>query len=235
MICLKNKIKIPPFFRKTIKVIIWLVIIIVLLAVIVIALIQVPGIQNKIAKYATSIVSNKTHTRVEVKKISIKFPKSVVIEGLYLEDVQKDTLLYAGKVNINIALFDLFSKKISVSSISLEEVNFNLNSTVSDSLLNLDFLLTAFADTSSQKKVNPSSKPKWTFNIDQVSLKNTRFHFDDNYGGINIAAILGRLELEMDEIDFVNLNSRLKANSLMEKISNKWFDYLLEKYPIERI
>ncbi len=40
---------------------------------------------------------------------------------------------------------------------------------------------------------------------------------------------------KMDEVDFANLNSRLKANSLMEKISNKWFDYLVEKYPFERV
>ena len=35
---------------------------------------------------------------------------------------------------------------------------------------------------------------------------------------------------KMDEVDFTNLNSRLKVNSLMEKISNKWLDYVLERH-----
>lgn len=39
----------------------------------------------------------------------------------------------------------------------------------------------------------------------------------------------------LDEVDFQNLNSRLKVNSVLEKLSNKWLDYLLDKYPIEKI
>jgi hypothetical protein len=189
--------------KKALKAVLWSAIVIVMIFVIMVALIQVPGIQNKIVNYATSFISNKTQSRVEVKKISIKFPKSVVIEGLYLEDVRKDTLLYAGKVKINIALFDLFSQKITISSAVLEDVNLNLERAGADSLFNFNFLLTAFADTASQKIVEPQAKPKWTISIDQVGLKNIRFQFDDEYGGIYITAALGKLKLEMDEIDFV--------------------------------
>ncbi len=32
----------------------------------------------------------------------------------------------------------------------------------------------------------------------------------------------------MDEVDFANLNARLRANSVMEKITNRWLDLLLE-------
>ena len=39
----------------------------------------------------------------------------------------------------------------------------------------------------------------------------------------------------MDEVDFSNLNARLKANSLMEKMTNRWLDYLLEKHSIPRV
>jgi hypothetical protein len=179
-----------------------LAITVVFLVALIVVLIQIPGIQNKMVHYATSFVSNKTHTLVEIKKIRVSFPKSIVIEGLYLEDSKKDTLLYAGKVKINIALFGLFSKKISISSAVLEDANLNLERAEADSLFNFNFLLAAFADTASQKKVKPPSNSKWIFSIDQVSLKNIRFHFDDGYGGINIAAVIGRLELGMEEIDF---------------------------------
>ncbi|MDP2209717.1 MAG: FAD-dependent oxidoreductase [Bacteroidota bacterium] len=39
----------------------------------------------------------------------------------------------------------------------------------------------------------------------------------------------------LDEVDFQNLNSRLKVNSVLEKLSNKWLDYLIDKHPIEKI
>src|ERR1035437_4401904 len=93
--------KVHPFFRKSLKVIAWVISGSVLFFFILALLIQIPAIQTKIIHYATSFVSNKTHTRVEIKHVSISFPKSVVIEGLYLEDLKKDTLLYAGKAKVN--------------------------------------------------------------------------------------------------------------------------------------
>ena len=39
----------------------------------------------------------------------------------------------------------------------------------------------------------------------------------------------------MDEVDFSNLNSRLKANSVMEKLTNRWLDYILEMHPLVRV
>jgi NADPH-dependent glutamate synthase beta subunit-like oxidoreductase/NAD(P)H-flavin reductase len=39
----------------------------------------------------------------------------------------------------------------------------------------------------------------------------------------------------MDEVDFAHLSRRLRANSVMEKIANRWLDYILETHPIPRI
>ena len=85
--------KLLPFLKKTLKAIFWVVLVFVLLFLILAAIIQIPAVQNKIVHYATTFVSNKTHTRVEIENVSISFPKSVVIEGLFLEDLQKDTLI----------------------------------------------------------------------------------------------------------------------------------------------
>ncbi|MCG3115795.1 MAG: FAD-dependent oxidoreductase [Candidatus Manganitrophus sp. SA1] len=39
---------------------------------------------------------------------------------------------------------------------------------------------------------------------------------------------------KMDEVDFPNLNARLKQNSVQEKLTNLWLDYLLKKKPLLR-
>ena len=39
----------------------------------------------------------------------------------------------------------------------------------------------------------------------------------------------------MDEVDFGNLGRRLRANSVMEKVTNRWLDYILETHPIPRV
>ena len=221
-------------------------IIIVTTFILAVAIIQIPGIQNKIVQYATSFASNKTHTRVEIKNISISFPKAVVIEGFFLEDLKKDTLLYAGKVKINIALFDLLSSKISINSFALDGVNLNLCRTNADSLFNFNFLLAAFSDTTNQTKVKPQSPSKWTFSIDRASLKNIRFHYDDEYGGMNVTALLGNLKLTINEIDFGKsiygmdelLIESLKANVLIKKtaiVSEKKSDGVLPKIMVNKI
>ena len=160
-------------------------IVLVLIFVIFASLIQIPGIQNKIIHYATSFVSNKTHTRVEIKNISISFPKSVVIEGLFMEDLQKDTLMYVGKAKINISFRDLLADKISINNLGLENANLRVIRITADSLFNYSFLLTAFSDKSNQTKVKPPSTSKWTFNANNVKLKNIRFRYQDKYKGIN--------------------------------------------------
>ena len=191
-------------------------------------LIQIPAIQTKIVHYASSFISTKTHTKVEIKNISLTFPRSVVIEGLYLEDIQKDTLLYAGRTKINIVLYDLFHNKIAIRSSEIEDASLNLYSTKADSLFNYNFLITAFGDTTKQSEATPQMPSKWTFSINQVSFKSVRFRYDDQYGGMNVSAALQNSEFSVDEIDPVKsiysvndlLVEGLTANVLVRKSVN---------------
>ena len=220
--------KLKSYIRKTVKVIAWVIIGIGLIFIAIALLIQVPAIQTKIVHYATTFVGNKTHTKVEIRKVGISFPKSVVIEGLYLEDLKKDTLVYAGKAKINIALYDLFFSKIAISSFALEDATVKLYSTGTDPLFNYNFLLTAFADTTVQVKADTLSASKWKFSLDEVSLKNVRFSYFDEYAGMKVYAALKNSEFSVDQIDpgksvyFFNdlLAEGLTANVLMKESGN---------------
>jgi len=194
-----NKVK--SLLKKTLKAILWVVGIFVLLFIILAGLIQFPSIQTRLVQYATSIVSDKTHTRVEIQNVSISFPKTVVLKGLFLEDMKKDTLIYAGKAKVNMALYDLLFSKIDIRSFRLEDVTLNLDRGINDSLYNFNFLLTAFADTAKKAAPVPKTPSKWKFIVDNVTLENIRLHFDDKYGGIDAKAALKDLKLNMDEID----------------------------------
>ena len=187
--------------KKILKAFLWIAVSFVILFLIIAALIQIPFIQNKIVNYATSFVSSKTNTKVEIKNISISFPKSVVVDGLYLEDEQKDTLISAGITKINIALFDLFRNKITISTFNLEEATVNLHSTQKDPLFNYNFLITAFADTTTQVNTDSIPASKWIFSINEISLKNVKFAYNDVFAGMNVSVILRKSELNIEEID----------------------------------
>jgi hypothetical protein len=220
--------KVHPFLNKSLKVIAWVISGFVLFFLILALLIQIPAIQTKIIHYATSFVSNKTHTRVEIKHVSISFPKSIVIEGLYLEDLKKDTLVYAGKAKVNMALYDLLSSKIAINAFDLNDATINLHSTKTDSVFNYNFLLTAFSDTTVQVKVDTVKVSKWKFSINNVSLTNVRFTYNDEFGGMNVFATLKNSEITVDKLDlgksiyqFDKLSlDGLTANVLMKESGN---------------
>jgi hypothetical protein len=201
---MKNKVR--TILRRILKVVIWVALAILLLFILVVVLIQIPAIQNKIANSATAFVSGKTNTEVGIENISISFSGAIVIKGLFLEDQQQDTLLYAGEARVNMAFRDLLKNRIQVSSFLLEEAILNLNREEGDSLFNYQFLLTAFADTTTQTVPSDDKNTRWAFAIDEVALKNIRFHFDDGYMGTFAAVSLEQLNLKMDEIDLVQSN-----------------------------
>jgi translocation and assembly module TamB len=195
--------KLISLLKKTLKIISWIVIGFVILFFFIAVIIQLPFIQTKIVRYATTFVSDKTHTKVEIKNIHISFPKSVNIQGLYLEDINKDTLLFAGKLQVNISFKDLFNNKITLNSVALEEVIINLKRIKNDSLFNYNFLITAFSDTTNNKNLETNKKSNWIFSINNVSLKKIRINYDDKYGGTKADINLNKLKLKMQDLDLV--------------------------------
>lgn len=239
--------KVANVFKKVLKTFIWMVIIVVLLFLLIAGIIQIPSIQTKIVQYATTFVSDKTHTKVEIKNVSISFPKSVVIEGLYLEDFKKDTLVYAGKAKVNITLYGLLSSKIDISSLALEDATVRLHNTKTDPLFNYNFLFTAFSDTTRPIVSDSLAQSKWTFDINQISLKNIRFRYNDEFAGMDVSTTLKESEFSLDGFDlqksvyridelsleggtakvFVNASQNIQTNpsaSASPKISTKILD-----------
>ena len=182
----------------------WTALVLLFLLVLAIVLIQIPSVQNKIVHAATSFVSSKTNTRVGIENISISFPGTIVLEGLFLEDQQHDTLLYAGKVRVNMAFRNLLNNRIHISSFVLEEAIVNLKRAEGDSLFNYHFLLTAFGDTTQQAVTPRDTNKKWDFAIDRIGLKTIRFNFADGYGGTYADVNIALLRLKTDKIDLAH-------------------------------
>ena len=212
---------------KTLKAVFWVVFSFVLIFVIFLLVIRFPSIQSKVADYTASFISKKTNTNIEIEKINIAFLKSVAIEGIYLGDLKKDTLLYTGYVGVNISLRDLFRKHLHVVSFSLEDAVANIHRSETDSLFNFNFLLTAFGDTSGKIKPEPEKESNWTITIDNVSLKKISINYFDDYAGMHAAADLSHLDLKMNKMDLAQ--SAFDISSLLLDGLNA--DILFTKFP----
>ena len=112
--------------RKTLKVLAWVAGSIIVLVLLVLILIQIPAVQNFAKDKAVAYLENKIHTKVVIQKLAIDFPKQIVLEQVYFEDQDKDTLLSGGRIRVDIALLKLLSNKLQVDYLGLEDMYVNV-------------------------------------------------------------------------------------------------------------
>ncbi|HZY82069.1 MAG TPA: AsmA family protein, partial [Cyclobacteriaceae bacterium] len=193
-------------FRKILRFVGWTFFVITVLLIAVALLVRVPAIQNRIAQKAIAYLEKKIGTNVELERIVINFPKKVVIEGLYLEDLQKDTLFYAGRIGVDASMLKLFRSEIELSQVEISNATANVIRTLPDSAFNFDYIVEAFASSDTTVELPAdTTRSSWKFSLGDIELEKVKFLYDDSVGGMNVAGNVGTLEVDTDQIDPVNL------------------------------
>lgn len=165
------------------------------LLLLVVIFLQTDWGQNLLAREVVSRLAKDLQTKISIKHVRFHFLNRMDLEGVYLEDQKKDTLLYAGKVKVNITDWFIFKDKADLKYIGLEDAVINLNRT--DSSWNYGFLAQYFAasDTVKVKK-----DPGIQFSLQRIELKNVAFVQKDAWKGSDMTVKVGTLNLDADEI-----------------------------------
>src|SRR6478672_8376558 len=108
-------------------------------------LLLTPPVQNFARKKVQAYMSNKLKTRFEIGGIYIGFPKKIVLENVYIEDRQKDTLLSGRLLKVDISMMKLLKSELEVSEIDLQDITAKVKRTLPDTTFNFQFILDAFA------------------------------------------------------------------------------------------
>lgn len=195
--------KLKKYLVKVLKVIGWITLSIVVLLIAVALLLRVPAVQNRIVQAAVGFLHDKIGTEVRLDYISLQFPKKIVLEGLYVEDQQRDTLLYAGTLGVDTDLWGLTQKKIELNQVQLDGIVANIQRTLPDSAFNFDYIIAAFTapDTTTTVEETDTTATPWIFAVEDVSLTNTRATYADAVLGMDLALKTTLLEVSMDEFD----------------------------------
>ncbi len=202
------------------KVILWILGIIIGLFLLVWILLQIPAVQNTLIDKVTASLSRTLKTEVSIDRVNIRFIKTLVLEGIYVESLQNDTLLYARKLGVNIGLFDLFDNLIHVNDISLDGAYINIARAEADSTFNYQFILDAF-DT--KEPDTAATATVWTFGLDKVAIRDSRFRMLDEFGRSDLDVSIGDFETRIGELDLeetvldINL-IRLENSSIAYRI-----------------
>lgn len=186
--------------KKTFKVLAWIAGVLLFLVLLVFILIQVPAVQNFAKNKAVAYLQNKLHTKVQINKLSIDFPKQVVLKGVYFEDQQKDTLLAGDELRVDIALLKLIKSEVVVDYIKLDGITANIYRTGKDTVFNYQYIVDAFADTTTAAKPTDSSAGM-TFKIGKLVLNNINSRFKDDQTGIDFLLHLDKSQTNFETVD----------------------------------
>ncbi len=220
-------LRLKKYVWKGLKILSWTIASILALSILVLLLIQVPYVQNKIKDKAVAYLQEKIHTKVSIDHLYVGFPKNIILEKIYLEDQQKDTLLYGGNLNINISLLKLIHSEVEINSVDLNDITANVKRN-QDSVYNFSYILKAFAP---KTKDTTSKSMKITLNT--INLDKIKVRFDDEITKNDLKVYLHHFDTKiekfnLDKMDFAipkikidGLNLKLKQGKLIEEIATK--------------
>jgi translocation and assembly module TamB len=165
-------------------------------------LIQFSAVQTFVVRYIADNLSTSLGTTVQIEKVRLKFFKTVSLKNVYIEDLQGDTLLYAGQIDGSIGLFSLLRKKLSFNEISLTDNYIQLKRKQNDPQFNFQFIIDHFSSG------EPSTRKPWAINLGKLKITDSKFLINDQFTGQDITADIGSLGLYLNRF---NLAEKLIA------------------------
>ena len=125
------------FLRKLFKYTLRIILVLFTLVVLVMILLYIPAIQNFVKGKAEQYVNRNLDMKLSVGRILLKFPLDLAVENIYLGQTEKDTLLYADVIQVNVALTELLKKEIEVRRLVVENAAVHFEDSLSGLKMNL--------------------------------------------------------------------------------------------------
>ncbi len=218
-----------------------LLLLFVLMLAIVVAL-QFPVVQTRLAAYVTAQLSARTGTEVSVSRVGIRLPRSVSLKEVFVEDMRKDTLLYAGELNIDVHLCGLLRNHVKIRTLNLRDATVYMTRFKPDTLFNYDQLIRAMGNDPGAMAVDeydsaitdshlidgnhleavPLAEPteqtqdvsNWTFDVGALRLDNIRFRYADYFSGLDLQLQLKHIHTSVDILDLVDARYALQKTRI---------------------
>ncbi len=137
------------------------------------------------------------------------------MEGVYVEDKNKDTLLYAGKLKVNINDWFFLRDTAVLQYIGLEDATIYLERT--DTIWNYQFIADYFSGNPN-KTADTSTKKSIQLQLQKLELKNIHLLKRDGWRGEDMGLFLASLSIDARTIDFNNKLADIKDVSIVEPI-----------------
>ncbi|HAD14143.1 MAG TPA: hypothetical protein DCF33_17095, partial [Saprospirales bacterium] len=168
-------------FKKVLRRVENLLFVLVIILTALYFILQLPFVQNWLVHKTTRYLSETLETRVELKRVDIEFFDNIVLDGLYVEDLNGDTLLYAQKFSAGLSgnFFSVLWNRLEFSEISLSHARVYLIKKADQRQGNLNALLARLDEIfgSGQPKKKKKQAP-FFLRIQNLNLHDVQFSED---------------------------------------------------------
>ncbi|MBX2925981.1 MAG: translocation/assembly module TamB domain-containing protein [Chitinophagaceae bacterium] len=159
-------------------------------------LINTTPVQNWLVSAVTGKLSKDLNTKVSIRHVNFSLFNKMNLEEVYIEDLNKDTLLNAGRITVNVTDWFFFKDQVELKNIELDNATVRLHRT--DSVWNYQFIADYFSSPPSQK----TEKKPIVLLLKKMTLTNLHLKQLDEWRGQDQQVDLKKLSLEAEEIDF---------------------------------
>lgn len=166
--------------RKVLKRIGIAILIVVILIILLILSLRIPAVQNFVKDKLVVYLEDKIQTKVSLEKVYIAFPNRIVMQNLYLQGQDVDTLLSVRDFDVGLNMWKLIDSKADITSVDLDGIRANVVRKP-DGTFNFDYILDAFATEEKEEE----SKP-FIISLDKIKLQDIGLTFRDEQSGNDI-------------------------------------------------
>ncbi|HOZ50508.1 MAG TPA: translocation/assembly module TamB domain-containing protein [Chitinophagaceae bacterium] len=189
-------------------------------------------ITNRVQNY----LAKKLKVNFTMGMVDYHLPNEITLSNMYLPTTNNDSLLYAKKLHVDIALFKLLKGEIEIKNVELENSVVHISRKENESNYNFQFVLDAFVAKPKEAKVI-SDTTDLKMNLNRLSLRNIVLYLDDEFAGSHMCAKIDSLELKMklfkpDKLKFDITSLALNGmtfNSTMTKLNMNEIDSIQPK------
>jgi hypothetical protein len=164
--------------------------------------VQSPAFQTWAAKEAAQRISKAIGAKVEIRKVKIRFFDRALIEGFYVEDLHKDTMLYVDKIEANFDDVYLNASHFDFDHVKLSDGQFNIRQFWNEDDLNIQFILDILDPPRKPGDTSHSVPPELFFWKAELENIDFTYEFRDSIPD----TVFG---MNYDHLRFTNINARI--------------------------
>ena len=203
--------------KRVIKILKYLLFSCVLLFTVILAGINLPFSQQIISEKANGLLRNR-NLPVSVGDVTLLLNGRVGLKKIKILN-NRDTVVFAEKIEASVRLMPLLMRKVKVNSLSVQDAVVNISA---DSITGIPDLVTLFTSPEKQPESVEKTGKAWEINVKTVSIKNVRFKYIDSYHGIITDQTVGSLNIGFDEFSLVRkkiISSYVDISGVMGALS----------------